>query len=123
MERGIFFKRTNLFVLDWTRLCVYNVNTYKQRGVFLAAVVKTSIVKIGNSQGIRIPKLLIRQLQLTGEVELTVKHNQLMIKPSQRPRQGWDEQFRQMAERQDDRLLDEDAVSLTQWDQDEWQWK
>jgi len=84
---------------------------------------KTSIVKIGNSQGIRIPKFLLRQLQLTNEVELTVKHNQLMIKPGQRPRQGWDEQFRQMAERRDDRLLDEDAVSLIQWDQDEWQWK
>ena len=84
---------------------------------------KTSIVKIGNSQGIRIPKLLLRQLQLTGEVELTVKHNQLMIKPGQRPRQSWDEQFRQMAERRDDRLLDKDAVSLTRWDQDEWQWK
>jgi len=87
------------------------------------AVMKTSIVKIGNSQGIRIPKLLLRQLQLTGEVELTVKHNQLVIKPGQRPRQDWDEQFRKMSERRDDRLLDEDAVSVTKWDQDEWQWK
>jgi antitoxin MazE len=84
---------------------------------------KTSIVKIGNSQGIRIPKILLRQLQLTGEVELTVKHNQLVIKPGQRSRQDWDEQFRKMSERRDDRLLDKDAVSLTQWDQDEWQWK
>lgn len=89
----------------------------------MGSTVKTRIVKIGNSQGIRIPKLLLRQLQLTGEVELTVKHNQLMIKPSQRPRQGWDEQFRKMSERRDDRLLDKDAVSLTEWDQDEWQWK
>lgn len=87
------------------------------------AVMKTSIVKIGNSQGIRIPKILLRQLQLTGEVELTVKHNQLVIKPGQRPRQDWDEQFRKMSERRDDRLLDEDAVSVTKWDQDEWQWK
>ena len=89
----------------------------------MAAVMKTSIVKIGNSQGIRIPKLLLRQLQLTGEVELTVKHNQLVIKPGQRPRQDWDEQFRKMSERRDDWLLDEDAVSVTKWDQDEWQWK
>lgn len=87
------------------------------------AVMKTSIVKIGNSQGIRIPKLLLRQLQLTGEVELTVKHNQLVIKPGQRPRQDWDEQFRKMSDRRDDRLLDEDAINLTQWDIDEWQWK
>jgi len=84
---------------------------------------KTSIVRIGNSQGIRIPKLLLRQLDLEGEVELTVKNNQLVIRPSQHPRQGWEKQFRRMAERQDDRLLDEDAVSLTQWDTDEWQWK
>jgi len=84
---------------------------------------KTSIVKIGNSQGIRIPKILLRQLQLTGEVELTVKHNQLVIKPGQRPREDWDEQFGKMSEKRDDRLLDEDAVSVTKWDQDEWQWK
>ena len=84
---------------------------------------KTSIVKIGNSQGIRIPKPLLRQLELKGQVELTVKHNQLVIRPSQHPRQGWEEQFKRMAERQDDRLLDEDAISLTRWDIDEWRWQ
>ena len=84
---------------------------------------KTNIVKIGNSQGIRIPKLLLRQLKLQGQVQLSVRRNQLVIQPSQRPRQGWDEQFKKMAERGDDRLLDEDAKSLTQWDADEWQWQ
>ncbi|MCJ7776757.1 MAG: hypothetical protein MUP16_00340 [Sedimentisphaerales bacterium] len=84
---------------------------------------KTRIVKIGNSQGVRIPSLLLNQLQLKGEVELAVKHNQLVIRPSHRPRQGWDEQFKKMAEKRDDRLLDENAVSLTQWDENEWQWK
>jgi antitoxin MazE len=84
---------------------------------------KTNIVKIGNSHGIRIPKLLLDQLELGEEVELTVKHNQLVIRPSQHPRHGWEQQFRKMAERRDDRLLDEDAINLTQWDQDEWQWK
>jgi len=84
---------------------------------------KTRIVKIGNSQGIRIPKLLLHQLELGTEVELAIRQNQLVIRPSQYPRQGWEEQFRKMAERRDDRLLDKDAVSLTQWDVDEWQWK
>ena len=89
----------------------------------MGAVMKTRIIKIGNSQGIRIPKLLLHQLKLRGEVELAVKHNQLVIQPSQRPRQGWEEQFKKMAERRDDRLLDKDAINLTQWDADEWQWK
>jgi len=84
---------------------------------------KTRIVKIGNSQGVRIPRLLLNQLQLKGEVELAVKQNQLVIRPSHRPRQGWEEQFKKMAEKQDDRLLDEDAISLSQWDKDEWQWQ
>ncbi|MFQ6036842.1 MAG: AbrB/MazE/SpoVT family DNA-binding domain-containing protein [Sedimentisphaerales bacterium] len=84
---------------------------------------KTNIVKIGNSQGIRIPKLLLRQLKLQGQVQLSVRRNQLVIQPSQRPRQDWDEQFKKMAERGDDRLLDEDAKSLTRWDADEWQWQ
>ncbi len=88
----------------------------------MGALMKTRIVKIGNSQGIRIPKLLLRQLQLRGEVELAVKHNQLVIQPSQRPRQGWEEEFKKMAERQDDHLLDEDAINPSQWDTDEWQW-
>jgi len=84
---------------------------------------KTHIVKVGNSQGIRIPKAIVEDLGLTGEVELAVGRNQLVIRPSRRPRAGWEEQFRQMTERGDDRLLDAEAVSSTQWDKDEWQWK
>ncbi len=85
-------------------------------------VVKTRIVKMGNSRGIRIPKLLLDQLGLNEEVELAVQQNQLVIRPVQRPRHGWDEQLKLMAERGDDRLLDAEAVSLTQWDVDEWEW-
>jgi len=85
-------------------------------------VVKTRIVKMGNSRGIRIPKFLLDQLGLNEEVELAVQQNQLVIRPVQRPRHGWDEQLSLMAERGDDRLLDAEAVSLTQWDGDEWEW-
>ena len=84
------------------------------------SVVKTSIIKIGNSRGIRIPKLLIDQVGLGKEVEIAVQHDQLVIRPTLRPRDGWDEQFRAMATRGDDQLLDE-PVS-TQWDMREWKW-
>lgn len=86
------------------------------------AVVRTRIVKIGNSQGIRIPKILLEQLKLGEEVELVVQQNRLVVRSVRHPRQGWDEQFRMMAERGDDRLLDEPALNLSRWDAEEWEW-
>ena len=88
----------------------------------MGMAVKTRVIKIGNSQGIRIPKLLLDQSGLEGEVELSVERDQLVVRPVRRSRHGWDEQFRMMAESGDDRLLDEEALSLTQWDAGEWEW-
>jgi len=82
---------------------------------------KTRIVKIGNSQGIRIPKPLLEQTSLGEEVELEVRDDQIVIRSPRHPRQGWDEEFQLMAERGDDQLLDNE-ISLSSWDQDEWQW-
>ncbi len=82
--------------------------------------IRTQIVKIGNSRGIRIPKVLIDQLGLEQEVEISVQRDQLVIRPTLKPRHDWEEQFKAMAERGDDQLLD--APTPTQWDQDEWQW-
>ena len=83
---------------------------------------RTRIIQIGNSQGIRIPKPVLEQTGLEGEVELEVQDRQITIKPIGHPRQGWSEAFRQMAEQQDDVLLDPDETGQTAWDQDEWQW-
>ena len=83
---------------------------------------KTRIVKIGNSQGIRIPKPLLHQAELGEEVELEVQDGQIVVRPAQVPRRGWDEQFAKMAGRGDDRLLDSEIVGLTSWDTDEWEW-
>jgi antitoxin MazE len=82
--------------------------------------IRTQIVKIGNSRGIRIPKVLIDQLGLEKEVEISVQRDQLVIRPTLRPRDSWEEQFKAMAKRGDDQLLD--ALTPTQWDRDEWQW-
>lgn len=82
--------------------------------------IKTRVIKIGNSQGIRIPKLLIDHVGLGDEVEIAVQRDQLVIRPASHPRNGWDKQFRAMAEHGDDHLLDEPIP--TQWDVGEWQW-
>ena len=50
------------------------------------------LVRIGNSQGIRIPKPLIEQARLEGtELKLQVVSNGLLITPSKRVREGWKE--------------------------------
>jgi len=84
---------------------------------------RVSIVRIGNSQGIRIPKVVLEQTHLTGEVEMEVKDRQILIRALRKPRQDWGRKYRLMAEKGDDRLLDSDVVSQTSWDKEEWQWK
>jgi antitoxin MazE len=84
---------------------------------------KTRIVRIGNSQGIRIPKALIEQAALEGDLEVFVENESLVIKPIKKPRAGWDEAFKEMARRGDDAVLDEPAHDPTAFDEEEWQWE
>jgi antitoxin MazE len=86
----------------------------------MAMMIRSKVVKIGNSRGIRIPRTLLEQAGLTGEIEMTVEGNRLIVHAAHQPRAGWAARFAEMAEKGDDHLLDE-AVS-TQWDQDEWIW-
>jgi antitoxin MazE len=86
----------------------------------MGATIKTRIVKIGNSQGIRIPKLLLEQSGMHADVEIEVQGDQLIIRTAQRIRSGWDQAFALMAKENDDALLDENAT--TDWDQVEWDW-
>ncbi len=86
----------------------------------MANVVKARVVRIGNSRGIRIPKVWVQQLGLGEEVELAVQGDRLVVRPARRPREGWQEAFRAMAAYRGDRLLD--APLPTKWDKEEWQW-
>jgi antitoxin MazE len=83
--------------------------------------IKTKIVRIGNSQGIRIPKLLLDQTDFGNEVELEVQENRIVIRSSKSSRHGWEEQFKMMAKQGDDRLLDE-VVQFSSWDEEDWEW-
>ena len=81
----------------------------------------TKIVKIGNSQGIRIPKTILDQVNLGDNVELLVEDDKLIIRPAQSPRIGWAEAFIQMAYVGDDDLIDEDWL-IEPWDEKDWEW-
>ncbi len=86
----------------------------------MSTMLKARIVKIGNSHGVRIPKVWLDQLALGAEVEMTMDAEQITIRTAQHPRQAWEPHFRAMAAAGDDQLLD--APARTQWEADEWQW-
>ncbi len=85
---------------------------------------KTQIVKIGNSQGIRIPKVILEQSQIGKEVELIAEHEQIIIRPARKSREGWEEAFKKMAKHGDDKLIDEESLNTqSSWDEEEWEWE
>lgn len=86
----------------------------------MATVIRTRLVKIGNSQGIRIPKPLLEQSGISEELEIEVQDTCLIIRAACKSRIGWDKAFALMAERQDDILLDNETT--TEWDRLEWEW-
>ena len=83
---------------------------------------RTRIIKIGNSQGIRIPKLFLEQSGLQDELEMEAQGNQIILRSATVPRQGWEEKFQEMAQQGDDQLLDGDQIKASKWHEQEWQW-
>lgn len=83
-------------------------------------ITKARVVRIGNSQGIRIPKPLLQEAQLPDEVELHAEPGRLVVLPARGPRHGWADAASQMHQRQEDRLLDEPTP--TAFDDEEWTW-
>jgi antitoxin MazE len=67
---------------------------------------RTRIIRIGNSRGIRIPKPILDIMGLNGEVELQIQKDGLLVRPARKPRAGWEAAFREMARRGDDALID-----------------
>jgi len=84
---------------------------------------KASIIKIGNSHGIRIPKPIIAQCGFEKEVEFSVQNNALIIKSLKSSRKDWSAAFKKMAAKGDDQLLDSEEPISTDWDEGEWEWK
>ena len=83
---------------------------------------RTQIIRIGNSQGIRIPKALLEQCHLAGDVFLEPEGDRLVVRSVKGCREGWDGAFETMAQQGDDELLDDGAPGATKWDQEEWEW-
>lgn len=81
---------------------------------------KTRLVQIGNSRGIRLPKPLIEEAGLKDEVEITLRDGALVITSVDHPRAGWEQAVALLLERRENYVLDE--PDPTQFDEKEWEW-
>jgi antitoxin MazE len=81
---------------------------------------KTRLVRIGNSRGVRLPKAIIAQAGLTEEVELGVRDGAVVIARTSSARSGWADAARQMRKRDEDLLVDPPVPTF--FDEKEWEW-
>ncbi len=81
---------------------------------------KTKLVPIGNSRGVRIPKPMIKEARITDEVDMQVRDGAIVITSVAGVRSGWAESAKILHERNEDRLLD--GVTESEFDKSEWKW-
>lgn len=81
---------------------------------------KAKIIRIGNSKGIRLPKLVLEQVGFADEVELGVRDGEIVISPAEKPRHDWAAAAQVLSARGDDQLLDEPVP--THFDLEHWEW-
>lgn len=81
---------------------------------------KTRLVRIGNSRGVRLPKPLIEEAGLIDEVDLELRGNTIVIAARPTARRGWAEAARKLRAQGGDALLD--PLTATHFDETEWQW-
>ena len=82
--------------------------------------VRAKVVPIGNSRGIRIPKVWLEQLGVADEVQMAIQDERLVITRPRHPRETWAAAFRAMAAAGDDTLLE--GTVPTRWEGEEWKW-
>lgn len=79
-----------------------------------------SVVAIGNSKGIRLPKTILEQLNISDKLDLEVENQQIILKPvNSVPRFGWNEAFAKMHTDHQDSLIITEANEIEAF---EWEW-
>lgn len=83
---------------------------------------KTTLIAIGNSRGIRIPKPLIEHCGLVNEVELEVRDREIVVRVPKKTREDWEKRFAEKSSSHDH--VDEDWNKIpTQFEEEDWEWK
>lgn len=68
-----------------------------------------SVIKIGNSKGVRLPKSIIDKYAINETVEVVLKKDSIVLKPVNEPRKGWEKAFKEMRMNGEDKLLIRDV--------------
>lgn len=79
---------------------------------------EASIIKIGNSKGLRLSKTILEKYNIQDKVELVLEKEQIILKPISSPRKDWEKEFKKMVENGDDKLLMNDVFgdeNLEEW--------
>ena len=88
--------------------------------------VRAKLVRIGNLRGVRLPKAIIEQAGLTGDVEIAVEENRVVIRPAggEDLRAGWEEQFKRAIARHGPPESMDPAWEFmpNEFDEKEWTW-
>ena len=83
----------------------------------------TTLIRIGNSQGVRIPKAIIEQAQLNDkELEFKIIDDGLLIQPLKKPRQGWKKQFEKVQLVNNSNKIDKEWLDAPLVEDEEWEW-
>jgi antitoxin MazE len=81
------------------------------------------LVKIGNSQGIRIPKPLIQQANFEGkELDIQVVKQGILVTPSKKPREGWKKAIESILARKGLEATDNEWLDATLTSDDTREW-
>lgn len=78
---------------------------------------ETSIIKIGNSRGLRLSKTILEKYHIKDKVELILEKGQIILRPIESPRKNWEEKFKEMTNNNDDEPLMNDVFEDENFDE------
>ena len=67
-----------------------------------------SIIKIGNSRGLRLSKTILEKYNIKEKVEILLEEGRIILKPIDEPRKNLENAFKNMSMNEDNALLIDD---------------
>lgn len=72
---------------------------------------EATIIKIGNSKGLRLSKTILDKYNIKDKVEIILEMGQIILKPIESPRKNWEIAFEKMNKEGDDKMLMNDVFN------------
>ncbi len=72
---------------------------------------QAKLIRIGNSQGVRLPKAVVEQAGLTDKLDIQVSGDAVIIRSTKQPRENWDSAAEVCHQSGEDQLRDWDVTT------------